>query len=92
MPYTVDYSTSSKTAIVVNDGTVDTTTSLSLIGKNYTNFGELLNENLIKLLEKKSKFLISNFDKSTATPIHESIGTFDLILQNLIVAEFSSGK
>ena len=36
MPYTIDYSTSSKTAIVVNDGTVDTTTSLSLIGKNYT--------------------------------------------------------
>lgn len=51
MPYTVDYSTSSKTAIVVNDGTVDTTTSLSLIGKNYTNFGELLNENLLHMLE-----------------------------------------
>tara|TARA_B100000963_G_scaffold45112_3_gene33606 strand:+ start:10369 stop:11283 length:915 start_codon:yes stop_codon:yes gene_type:complete len=51
MPYTVDYSTSSKTAIVVNDGTVDTTTSLSLIGKNYTNFGELLNEDLLHLLE-----------------------------------------
>ena len=51
MPYTIDYSTSSKTAIVVNDGTVDTTTSLSLIGKNYTNFGELLNEDLLHLLE-----------------------------------------
>lgn len=51
MPYTVDYSTSSKTAIVVNDGTVDTSTSLNLIGKNYTNFGELLNENLLHLLE-----------------------------------------
>ncbi len=51
MPYTIDYSTSSKTAIVVNDGTVDTTTSLSLIGKNYTNFGELLNEDLLHMLE-----------------------------------------
>ena len=51
MPYTVDYSTSSKTAITVNDGTVDTSTSINLIGKNYTNFGELLNENLLHLLE-----------------------------------------
>ena len=51
MPYTVDYSTSSKTAITVNDGTVDTSTSVNLIGKNYTNFGELLNENLLHLLE-----------------------------------------
>ena len=51
MPYTVDYSQSSKTAITVNDGTVDTSTSLNLIGKNYTNFGELLNENLLHLLE-----------------------------------------
>ena len=49
MPYTVDYKTSSKTAIVVNDGTIDTSTSLGLIGKNYTNFGEKLNENLSKL-------------------------------------------
>ena len=51
MPYTVDYSQSSKTAITVNDGTVDTSTSINLIGKNYTNFGELLNENLLHLLE-----------------------------------------
>ena len=37
MPYTIDYSDSGKSPIVVNDGTVDTSTSLSLIGKNYTN-------------------------------------------------------
>lgn len=51
MPYTIDYSTSSKTPIVVNDGTVDTSTSVSLIGKNYTRFGEILNENVLHLLE-----------------------------------------
>ena len=33
MPYTIDYSQSSKTAIVVNDGTIDTSTSIGLIGK-----------------------------------------------------------
>jgi hypothetical protein len=51
MPYTIDYSESGKTAIIVNDGTVDTSTSLALIGKNYQRFGEALNENLLHLLE-----------------------------------------
>ena len=38
------------------DGQLDTTTSdISLIGKNYTGFGEALNENLIKMLENFSK-------------------------------------
>lgn len=51
MPYTIDYNDPGKSPIVVNDGTVDTSTSLSLIGKNYTRFGEILNENLLSLLE-----------------------------------------
>jgi len=51
MPYSIDYSDSSKTAIVVNDGTVDTSTSISLLGKNYTRFGEIFNENMLHLLE-----------------------------------------
>jgi len=58
MPYTIDYSDSGKSPIVVNDGTVDTSTSLPLIGKNYTRFGEMLNENVLHLLE--------NFANSTA--------------------------
>jgi hypothetical protein len=46
----------------VADGQVDTLSSdLTLIGKNYSGFGESLNENLIKLLE--------NFS-STASPVH----------------------
>ena len=51
MPYTIDYSETGKTPIVVNDGVVDTSTSLKLIGKNYNRFGEYLNENLLHLLE-----------------------------------------
>jgi len=51
MPYTVDYSESGKTPIVVNDGTVNTSTSLKLIGKNYNRFGEYFNENMLHLLE-----------------------------------------
>ena len=51
MPYTVNFADSGKTPIIVNDGTVDTSTSLVLIGKNYNRFGEALNEDLLRLLE-----------------------------------------
>ena len=48
------------------DGQLDTTTTdISLIGKNYSGFGEALNENLIKMLE--------NFSKSSA-PSNPLIG------------------
>jgi len=36
---------------IVNDGTVDQTTSLTLIGRNYSNFGQIINENFVQLLE-----------------------------------------
>ena len=37
------------------DGSIDTaTTSLTLVGRNYSGFGEFLNENYIKLLESFS--------------------------------------
>ena len=51
MAYTVDYSNNTKTAITVNDGTIDTTTSLSLVGKNYYGYGEAIAENFLHLLE-----------------------------------------
>ena len=38
----------------ITDGTINNSTSLTLIGKGYSNFGELLNENLIKLLENST--------------------------------------
>ena len=36
------------------DGTIDNTTSLTLFGKSYSGFGELLNEDLVKLLENSA--------------------------------------
>ena len=39
---------------VVADGTIDTTTSLQLPGKLFQNYGEPINENLIKLLENSA--------------------------------------
>ena len=35
----------------VQDGTTDTTTGLTLIGRDYPNYGELQNENFVRLLE-----------------------------------------
>lgn len=39
---------------VVEDGTVDTTTDLKFIGKNYAGYGEIQNENFLFLLENFS--------------------------------------
>ena len=57
MAYTVN-KTDQTILATVADGTIDTTTDLTLIGKNYAGYGELLNENLVSLLE--------NFSNSTA--------------------------
>ena len=50
MAYTIN-KTDGTVVTTITDGTVDNTTSLQLFGKSYSNFGEGLNENLVKLLE-----------------------------------------
>jgi hypothetical protein len=50
MAYTVN-KTSGAVLATVSDGTIDTTTDLVLVGKNYAGYGEFLNENYVKLLE-----------------------------------------
>ena len=57
MAYTVN-KTDGTILATVADGTINTTTDLTLIGKNYAGYGEFFNENLIKLLE--------NFSNSSA--------------------------
>lgn len=37
--------------VVLGDGTIDTSTSVALVGRNYTGYGELQNENFLFLLE-----------------------------------------
>jgi hypothetical protein len=37
--------------VVLADGTIDTTTSLGLVGRNYVGYGEIQNENFVFLLE-----------------------------------------
>lgn len=58
MPYTIN-KTNGARITAVQDGTIDTNSlSLTLVGKNYTGYGEIFNENFVKLLE--------NFANSTS--------------------------
>jgi len=39
---------------VVPDGTIDTTSSMTLVGKNYAGYGQFINDDIIRLLENGS--------------------------------------
>ena len=58
MAYTIN-KTDGTIVATITDGTINTSTSLTLFGKSYSGFGEALNENLVKLLENQA---------STSTP------------------------
>jgi hypothetical protein len=50
MAYTIN-KFNGETLIVLEDGTIDTSTSLGLVGRNYVGYGETQNENFVFLLE-----------------------------------------
>ena len=62
MPYIINKTNGQQLAIV-QDASVDQTTDLIFVGRNYAGYGEIQNENVLKLLE--------NFSNSTppASPI-----------------------
>ena len=53
MAYTIN-KTDGTAIATITDGTIDTSTSITLFGKSYSGFGELLNEDLVKLLENSA--------------------------------------
>jgi len=84
MAYTVNKTDGSVVTTIV-DGTIDNTTSLTLFGKSYSGFGELLNEDLVKLLENSA---------STSSPIAPLTGElwFDTSTKQIKVYDGSSFK
>ena len=59
MAYTINkYNTNQLT--IVQDGTLDQTTDIKLVGKNYAGYGEIQNENMV--------FLLENFAGTTQPP------------------------
>lgn len=59
MPYQIDRF-NGVPLVTVDDGTIDQTTDLKLVGKNYAGYGEVQNENFI--------FLLENFSNTVAPP------------------------
>jgi len=59
MPYILNKTNGAKITIV-DDAQIDTSTDLFFVGRNYSGYGELVNENLLRLLE--------NFSNTTPTP------------------------
>jgi hypothetical protein len=59
MPYIVTKSNGTKLT-VIQDGSLDKSTDLTFVGKNYAGYGQIENENLVKLLE--------NFANNTNNP------------------------
>ena len=52
MPYTINFTdVTNKGSIVVEDNDINTSTSLSLVGRNTTSYGVEFNQNFLKLLE-----------------------------------------
>ena len=84
MAYTIN-KTDGTTVATITDGTIDNSTSLTLFGKSYSGFGDLLNENLVKLLENAA---------STAAPIAPLKGElwFDTTTNQIKVYDGTSFK
>ena len=51
MAYLVNHYYNNVLLTTVDDGTIDTTTDLGFVGKNYAGYGEVQNENFLFLLE-----------------------------------------
>ena len=51
MPYTINKTNGTILTDLLDNSVDNITTDLSLVGKNTANYGELFNENFIKLLE-----------------------------------------
>lgn len=51
MTYNANYSDSSKPPLIVDDFSVNSQTSLNLVGRKYTRYGEAISENFLHLLE-----------------------------------------
>ena len=54
MTYRLNYTDITKSPIIVQDGEVDTTTNIGMVGRGYTGFGEVVAENFLHLLENFS--------------------------------------
>ena len=86
MAFTIN-KTDGTTLVTIADGTLDQTTSLSLFGKNYAGYGELLNENQVKLLEN----FANTTENAPANPIRGQL-FYDTTLKQIQVYDGTAFK
>lgn len=65
MAYTINLTANNAIYTTVLDGTVDQTTGLNLIGRNYISYGDAQNENFVKLLENFADSIPPTMSSST---------------------------
>ena len=64
MPYQINKFNGDQ-LVVLQDGTLDSTTSIGLVGRNFAGFGEIQNENFLFLLENFAGKLGNNRGKDS---------------------------
>ncbi len=84
MPYIINKSDGTE-LVVLEDGTLDTSTSLGLLGRNYSGYGEVQNENFLYLLENFSNI------SAPSRPVQGQLW-FDTSNQRLNIYDRSSWK
>ena len=80
MPYILN-KTNGNVLATVNDAAVDLTTNLTFVGRNYSGYGEIVNENFLKLLENFSSIT----DNAPSKPIQGQLW-FDSTTQQLNIS------
>ena len=61
MTYTIQFSNTGKTPLTIVDGTTNLDTSISLVGRNVSNYGQKIAENFLHILENFSNITAPNF-------------------------------
>jgi len=84
MPYIINKSDGTE-LVVIDDGNLDTTTSIGLLGRNYSGYGEVQNENFVYLLENFANI------SAPARPIQGQLW-FDTTTQRLNIYDRSTWK
>jgi hypothetical protein len=54
MAYTINFTDNVKTPITVNNGTLDTSTNIGLIGQGFTGYGAVMAENMLHIFENSA--------------------------------------
>jgi hypothetical protein len=68
MTYIIN-TTNGNVLTTIQDGTTNSATGLTLIGKNYTSYGELSNENFVRLLENFADTVNPQLSSAAITPL-----------------------